>query len=102
MFKTATYYGDEALKEAMSFYDYIEIQPLENYSHLLNMGEMDEEELLTHIKDIVRCAEELKIPVCATGDVHYVTKKHKIFRDVYIYAKGIGGVNHPLNPFHYY
>jgi len=98
VFKTATYYGDEALKEAMSFYDYIEIQPLENYSHLLNMGEMDEEELLTHIKDIVRCAEELKIPVCATGDVHYVTKKHKIFRDVYIYAKGIGGVNHPLNP----
>ncbi|NLB49585.1 MAG: PHP domain-containing protein, partial [Erysipelotrichia bacterium] len=99
VFKTATYYGDDALKEAMAFYDYIEIQPLENYSFLVNMGEMSQEELLVHVKDIVRVADELGIPICATGDVHYVTKKHKIFRDVYMNAKGIGGVPHPLNPY---
>lgn len=99
VFRSAMYYGDEALKEAMAFYDYIEIQPLENYSFLVNMGEMSDDELITHVKDIVRVADELNIPVCATGDVHYVTKKHKIFRDVYISAKGIGGVPHPLNPY---
>ena len=99
VFRNAMYYGDDVLKETISFYDYIEIQPLENYSYLLNMGEMNEEELLTHLKDIVRCADEMGKLVCATGDVHYVDKRHKVFRDVYISAKGIGGVNHPLNPY---
>ena len=97
VFKTASNYDNDVLKEVMKFYDYIEIQPLENYSYLLNTEELTEDELLTHIKDIVKCADELGIPVCATGDVHYLTKKHKIFRDIYISAKGIGGVPHPLN-----
>ena len=99
VFSTARYYGDDVLKDVISFYDYIEIQPLENYSFLINMGDMNEEELLTHIKDIVRIADEMGKPVCATGDVHYVTKNQKVFRDVYISAKGLGGTNHPLNPY---
>ena len=99
VFRTAMYYGDDVLKEVIKFYDYIEIQPLENYSYLVNMGEMDQEELLTHLRDIVRCADEVGRPICATGDVHYLTKKQKVFRDVYISAKGIGGVPHPLNPY---
>ena len=99
VFRTACNYGPDYLKMVMEFYDYIEIQPLENYSYLVNMGEMDQDELLVHIKDIVECAEEIGKPVCATGDVHYLTKNHKIFRDVYISAKGIGGVPHPLNPY---
>ena len=99
VFRTACNYGDDYLKMVMSFYDYIEIQPLENYSYLINMGEMDEDELKLHLQDIVRCADEIGKPVCATGDVHYLTRKHKIFRDVYVSAKGIGGVPHPLNPY---
>ena len=99
VFRTAQYYGDDELKEVIKFYDYIEIQPLENYSYLVNMGDLNDEELLTHVKDIVRCADEMGKPVCATGDVHYVTKKHKVFRDVYISAKGLGGAPHPLNPY---
>ena len=99
VFRTACNYGDDVLKDVMSFYDYIEIQPLDNYSYLINMGDMSEDELMLHLKDIVRCADELGKPVCATGDVHYLTKKHKVFRDVYISAKGIGGVPHPLNPY---
>ena len=99
VFRNAQYYGDDVLKETIAFYDYIEIQPLENYSFLIDMGDVSKEELVTHIKDIVRCAEEMGKPVCATGDVHYVDKRHKVFRDVYISAKGIGGVNHPLNPY---
>ena len=99
VFRTACNYGDDYLKIVMSFYDYIEIQPLENYSYLVNMGEMDQDELLVHLRDIVRCADEIGKPVCATGDVHYLTREHKVFRDVYISAKGIGGVPHPLNPY---
>ena len=50
VFRTACNYGDDYLKMVMSFYDYIEIQPLENYSYLINMGEMDEDDLLLHLK----------------------------------------------------
>ena len=99
VFRASTNYGDDVLKKAISFYDYIEIQPLENYSFLVNMGDMTKEDVITHVKDIVRCADEMGKPVCATGDVHYVDKRHKVFRDVYISAKGIGGINHPLNPY---
>ena len=99
VFDIAKYYNDEALKDVMKFYDYIEIQPLSNYSYLVNMGEMDEEELMINLKSIVKCADELGKMVVATSDCHYVTKNEKVFRDVYISAKGLGGVNHPLNPY---
>ena len=96
VFKAASESDKETLKEVMKFYDYIEIQPLENYSYLINMEEMNEEELLKYLNNIVECADEIGKPICATGDVHYLTRKHKAFRDVYISAKGIGGVSHPL------
>ena len=100
VFRTARYYNEDRLKEAMKFYDYIEVQPLSNYSWLVNMGECeDEEEVVKYIKDIVKAAGDLNIPVCATSDCHYVKKSDKRFRDVFISAKGIGGVPHPLNPY---
>ena len=99
VFDIAKYYNDESLKEVINFYDYVEIQPLSNYSYLVNMGEMDEEELMINLKSIVKCADELGKMVVATSDCHYATKNEKVFRDVYISAKGLGGVNHPLNPY---
>ena len=99
IFNIARYYNDERLKSAMQFYDYVEIQPLANYSHLINMRDLTEDELLVYINDIVRCADEINKPVVATGDVHYLRKEDKIFRDVYISAKGLGGAPHPLNPY---
>ena len=99
VFRTARYYNNDVLKSVISFYDYIEIQPLENYSWLINMGEMEEDELIQYLKDIVNAADEVGKPVCATGDCHYVKKSDKKYRDVYISAKGLGGVLHPLNPY---
>ena len=99
VFKAARYYNEETLKKTMEFYDYIEIQPLENYSWLVNMGDLEEEEIITYIKDIVKAAEDIGKPVCATSDCHYVKPTDKKYRDVYISAKGLGGVAHPLNPY---
>ncbi len=99
VFRTARYYNEERLKQVVSFYDYIEIQPIENYSYMINMGDATEEEILKYVKDIVKVADDCHIPVCATGDVHYLTPKEKVFRDVYIYSKGLGNTNHPLNPY---
>ena len=99
VFRTARYYNEDVLKQVMSFYDYIEIQPLENYSFLVNMGDCDQEEINTYIADIVKAADELGKPICATSDCHYVRKTDKRYRDVFISAKGLGGTNHALNPY---
>lgn len=102
------------LVEAMKFYDYVEIQPLSCYKNLLYKCKYlkstddntriavpmpsfkNENEIIQIIKDIVNIADKLKIPVCATGDVHYLNKEDKIFREVYIATDGIGHKPHPL------
>ena len=99
VFETARYYNHQRLKEACSFYDYVEVQPPENYSFLVNMGELSEEDVKKYIMDIIKAASEAGKMVCATGDAHYVRKEDKIFRDVYISAPQVGKINHPLNPY---
>ena len=97
IFDLASTSSKEALKEAMKFYDFIEVQPPENYRFLIdNHSIADFDRLHTILKDIISCAKELGLPVVATGDVHYTHPDQKILRDVYIQAQGIGGVVHPL------
>ncbi len=99
VFETARYYNHERLKEVCSFYDYIEVQPPENYSFLVNMGELSQDDVLKYINDIIVASKEIGKLVCATGDAHYVRKEDKVFRDVYISAPQVGKINHPLNPY---
>ena len=99
VFEAARNSNEDRLKQLIKFYDYIEVQPLANYSWLIGMDELSEEEIIRCVKDIVNAADEVGVPVCATGDCHYVKKEDKKFRDVFISAKGIGGVPHPLNPY---
>ena len=98
VFENARYYNSYRLKKTMQFYDYIEVQPPENYSFLVNMDELSQSDVYQYIKDIISAAKEIDKPVCATGDVHYCLKEEKIFRDVYISALQVGKQNHPLNP----
>ena len=99
VYRTARYYNEDKLKEIMSFYDYIEVQPPENYSFLVNTQELTKEQVNQYILDIIKAAKEINKPVVATGDVHYLTPKEKEFRDVYISAPQVGKINHPLNPY---
>ncbi len=87
----------EDLLEAMKFYDFIEVQPPENYVVLINRGQCyNLDEIKKYIKDIVECADELGITCVATGDAHYANPEDKIIRDIYIEAQGVGGKFHPL------
>ena len=99
VFETARYYNGYKLKKVMSFYDYIEVQPPENYSFLVNTNELEQEDVYKYIQDIIDAAKEIDKPVVATGDVHYCLKEEKVFRDVYISAPQVGKINHPLNPY---
>lgn len=86
------------LLEAIKWYDYIEVQPPENYINLVHREAVNDlDQIKTFIKDIVECADELHKPVVATGDVHYANPEDKISRDIYIAAKAVGGKPHPLH-----
>lgn len=96
IFELARNKSNEELEEAMAFYDYIEVQPPSVYKHLVQLGDLTQERLLTVISNIIHIAKKLNKLVVATGDVHYLNPEDKIFREVYIHSKGIGGKPHPL------
>ena len=87
------------LREAISFYDYIEILPLDICRYFIERGRIDtEQDLLRILRRIVDTAKELGKIIVATGDVHYLDQKDKIFRDVFTCNPkiGLGGALHPL------
>ncbi len=85
------------LAEALSFYDYVEIQPLSNYKNLLDRNALHSlEDLKKILSFIIEEADAQKKTIIASSDAHYVDPHDKRIRDVYINAKAIGGVRHPL------
>ena len=99
VYRNARYYNEDMLRKTCSFYDFVEVQPPANYSHLVNMGEIEPEDVEKYIKDIIKAAKDVNKIVVATGDVHYLSPREKVFRDVYISAPQVGKINHPLNPY---
>ena len=86
------------LLDTMKFYDFIEVQPPENYINLINRGLVsDLDQIKVYLTDIVESAESIWKTVVATGDVHYANPEDKISRDIYISAKAVGGKFHPLH-----
>lgn len=97
IFDLMTRESDKKVQEAMKFYDFIEVQPLGNYSWLIDTQRMENEETLKRtILDIINNADALNKPVVATGDVHYLNKEDKIYRDIYINAEAVGQRRHAL------
>lgn len=85
--------SQERLLEIASFYDYLEIQPLENNRFLLydrRTGEqIREESFLVDInKKVVEIGEILNKPVVATCDVHHLNDDEKIYRQIMLTVSG--------------
>lgn len=97
VFEIAHTRNEEQLKKVVSFYDFIEIQPLENYRFLIERNTIASNDRLKEIlSGIIAAADELGKPVVATGDCHYVEPSQKKIRDIYINSQAIGGKRHPL------
>lgn len=86
----------DVLDEKIKFYDYVEIQPLSVYKNLCQNGSLTEEELKLIIRMIIRVAKDNNKLIVASSDAHYVDPELKLIRQIYINAKGLGGVRHPL------
>ncbi|BDR56313.1 PolC-type DNA polymerase III [Xylocopilactobacillus apis] len=82
VFDSASLKDYEDTLTAAKFYDYLEVQPLGNYEHLVRQQRLTEEELKLVIEKIIKIGNELKKPVVATGDVHYLDPNDDKFREV--------------------
>jgi len=98
VFEAALNQSDEALKHAIQYYDYIEVQPPQAYKHLKEeLGPLADEIIEAIIAKIIRYAKEQNKIVIATGDVHYLEKKDVLYREIYIRTPLVGGGIHELS-----
>ena len=97
VFKEATSKSDDELSNIIRFYDYVEVQPLECYNHLIQTGDFaNEVELAANIEKIIRVTEDAGKIIVATGDVHHIRRDDKIYREIIVNQKVPGGGRHPL------
>ena len=75
--------SEDTLKKLVNFYDYLEIQPLDNNVFLIRDPEEDAkdlEDLRNYNRRIVELGEKYGKPVCATCDVHFTNPEDEIYR----------------------
>ncbi len=78
----------EELCKIAELYDYLEIQPWTNNWFLFEEGrlgtdpEKAREQLRENDRTILRVAEKLGKPVCATGDVHFLDPEDELYRQI--------------------
>ncbi|MBQ8292836.1 MAG: PolC-type DNA polymerase III [Bacilli bacterium] len=97
VFKMAYEKSYEDLQRVIKFYDYVEVQPLDCYEHLVEAAgdEIAKEHIKEAVLSIIRAADEAGIPVVATGDVHQIEKEDGRYREIYmsVARPGIGGLH---------
>lgn len=79
----------EEIRDIVSFYDYLEIQPVGNNMHLIRNGLVKNEDELKNInKKIVEIGNKFNKPVVATGDVHFLDPQDEIYRRILMNGQG--------------
>lgn len=77
--------NDEELERIVEFYDFLEVNPVENHEHLIETGKYGIKTLddIRAINDkIIELGEKYNIPVVATGDAHYLDPGDEIYRRI--------------------
>ncbi len=82
----------EYINNLVSFYDYLEIQPLGNNMFMIDSDRVPAVSSIEDIKNfnrkIVQLGEEHNKPVVATCDCHFIDPEDSVYRKILMYAKG--------------
>lgn len=89
----AVLHGNSAAEvgRLVSFYDYLEIQPVGNNAFMLRDGKgmVESEEDLKRInREIVALGEQYQKPVAATCDVHFLNPEDEVYRRIIMAGNG--------------
>lgn len=85
VFETMMQKSEEEAEQVADFYDYIEVQPPENYTHLIEKDLVqNESQILDILRKLVNLGDKMKKNVVATGNVHYLDKHDKQYRQILI------------------
>lgn len=83
---------DEELEKIVSFYDYLEIQPIGNNEYMKRSPDLPQintdEDLQNINKKVVELGEKYKKPVVATCDVHFMDPEGADYRRILMHYKG--------------
>lgn len=82
------------MKDLVSFYDYLEVQPIDNNMFLVREEIFTREQLIELNKKIIAIGEELGKLVIATGDVHFLEPEDEIYRRVIMTCEGFKDAHH--------
>ena len=79
---------DSEIEKIVTFYDYLEIQPLSNNRFLVDEHKVADDEALRDLnRRIVALGEQYNKPVVATCDAHFLNKEDEIYRKIITSAK---------------
>ncbi len=83
---------DEVIEKIVSFYDYLEIQPIGNNEYMIRSDEFPhintDEDLQDLNRKIVALGEKYNKPVVATCDVHFMDPEGADYRRILMHYKG--------------
>ena len=97
VFQEAKSKSDQELVNIINFYDYVEVQPLDVYSHMLDTSDFGSKiELMEHVKKVIKATKDAGKIIVATGDVHHLFRNDRIYREIIVNQKVPGGGRHPL------
>lgn len=84
----------EKINRLVEFYDFLEIQPIQNNAFLIENGRVSGKKRLEDInKKIYKLGKEFDKPVVLTGDVHFMNPSDEIYRKVLLAAQGFQGAD---------
>ncbi len=80
----------EEIRRIASFYDYLEIQPLDNNAFLVDNGALPDKSALAALnRSIYQLSLDVGRPCVMTCDVHYLDPDDEIYRTVLLAGKGM-------------
>ncbi|GAA0298492.1 DNA polymerase-3 subunit alpha (Gram-positive type) [Gracilibacillus halotolerans] len=99
VFETMMQKSKEQAEEKARFYDYIEVQPPENYVHLMDRELVQNEaQLYEIIRNLVELADKLGKPCVATGNVHHLERTDIIYRKILINSQNANPLSRQTLP----
>ncbi len=83
--------ANSEIKNIVNFYDFLEVQPIENNDFMIKKGLVKDINDLKEInKKIIELGKEYNKPVIATGDSHFVDPHESIIREILMTGQGYG------------